>query len=164
MNPRRRRWSARFNTTAGSATAVAFDSLGDFLDTLERQGELLRIRAPISRDLEIAELTSQVHRAGGPALLFENVTGASMPVVTNVLGTARRVAAALGATDLREVAERVGQLTRLRPRRGSPARCGTSRGRSPVSPASARSPRSGSVRERARRSKSRRSTSTAFRS
>ncbi len=97
---------------------MAFRSLGEFLDALEQRGELLRLRAPISRDLEIAELTDRVHRADGPALLFENVAGASMPVATNVLGAPRRIAYALGAQDLKEVAARVERLTRLRPPAG----------------------------------------------
>jgi len=101
-----------------SADIVAFRSLGDFLAALEAQGDLVRVRAPISRDLEISELTQRVHRADGPALLFENVAGATMPVVTNVLGATRRIALALGVRDLREVADRVARLTRLRPPAG----------------------------------------------
>jgi 4-hydroxy-3-polyprenylbenzoate decarboxylase len=97
---------------------VAFRSLGEFLQALEAQGDLVRVRAPVSRDLEIAELTQRVHRADGPALLFENVAGATMPVATNVLGSSRRIALALGAKDLREVADRVARLTRLRPPAG----------------------------------------------
>jgi 4-hydroxy-3-polyprenylbenzoate decarboxylase len=97
---------------------VAYRSLGDFLRELEARGDLVHVRAPISRDLEIAELTQRVHRADGPALLFEQVVGSTMPVATNVLGSARRIALALGAKDLDEVAERVAHLTRLRPPAG----------------------------------------------
>ena len=97
---------------------MAFRSLGEFLEALEGRGELVRIPGPVSRDLEIAELTQRVHRAGGPALLFENVPGSALPVVTNVLGTPQRIALALGASDLDEVAARIGQLTRLRPPAG----------------------------------------------
>ena len=97
---------------------MAFRSLGEFLEELERRGDLVRVRSPISRDLEIAELTQRVHRADGPALLFENVTGATMPVATNVLGAERRIALALGAERIAEVAARVEQLTRLRPPAG----------------------------------------------
>ncbi len=97
---------------------MAFGSLGEFLEALEGRGDLVRVRAPISRDLEIAELTQRVHRADGPALLFENVTGATMPVATNVLGARRRIALALGVADLDEAADRLAQLTRLRPPAG----------------------------------------------
>ena len=97
---------------------MPFRSLGEFLEALEERGDLVRVKEPLSRDLEIAELTQRVHRADGPALLFENVPGATMPVATNVLGASRRIALALGARDLDEVAGHVAQLTRLRPPAG----------------------------------------------
>jgi 4-hydroxy-3-polyprenylbenzoate decarboxylase len=97
---------------------VPFRSLGEFLEALEARGDLVRVRAPISRDLEITEVTQRVLRAGGPALLFENVTGASMPVVTNLLGDPRRIAFALGADRVDAVAERIESLVRMRPPAG----------------------------------------------
>jgi 4-hydroxy-3-polyprenylbenzoate decarboxylase len=97
---------------------VPFSSLGEFLDELERRGDLVRVRQPVSRDLEITEVTQRVVRADGPALLFENVPGASMPVVTNLLGSPRRIALALGAERLDEVRDRIEGLTRLRPPAG----------------------------------------------
>ena len=97
---------------------MAFRSLGEFLDALEERGDLVRVPTPVSRDLEIAELTQRVHRADGPALLFENVPGSTLPVATNVLGSSRRTALALGAERLDDVAERVARLTRLRPPAG----------------------------------------------
>ena len=118
MNPRRRAGPSRVKSRGGSEASVTFRSLGEFLGALEERGDLVRIRTPLSRDLEIAELTQRVHRADGPALLFENVPGATMPVATNVLGAPRRIALALGATGLDEVADRVARLTRLRPPAG----------------------------------------------
>jgi 4-hydroxy-3-polyprenylbenzoate decarboxylase len=97
---------------------VAFRSLGEFLDRLETEGDLVRVRAPVSRDLEITEVTQRVLRADGPALLFENVPGASLPVATNVLGSPRRIALALGSETVDGVAERVERLARLRPPAG----------------------------------------------
>lgn len=97
---------------------MTFRSLGEFLTALEGRGDLVRIRTPVSRDLEIAEVTQRTLRADGPALLFENVPGATMPVVTNLLGSARRIALALDATDVDQVARRVEKLVRLRPPAG----------------------------------------------
>ncbi|HTZ62227.1 MAG TPA: menaquinone biosynthesis decarboxylase [Thermoplasmata archaeon] len=97
---------------------MPFRNLGEFLERLESTGELLRVRGPISRDLEITEVTQRVLAADGPALLFENVTGASMPVVTNLLGAPRRIALALDAERLDAVADRVARLVRLRPPAG----------------------------------------------
>ena len=97
---------------------MTFSSLGDFLAALETRGDLVRVRRPVSRDLEITEVTQRVLRADGPALLFENVPGATMPVVTNLLGSPRRIALALGAETVDEVAERVERLVHLRPPAG----------------------------------------------
>ncbi|HEV2449742.1 MAG TPA: menaquinone biosynthesis decarboxylase, partial [Thermoplasmata archaeon] len=97
---------------------MPFDSLGEFLDELERRGDLLRVRSPISRDLEITELTQRMVRQDGPALRFEAVAGASMPVVTNVLGSPRRIALALGVDRIDEVAERIAALVRTKPPAG----------------------------------------------
>ncbi len=106
------------NEAGSPRGAVAFRTLGEFLAQLESRGDLLRIRAPVSRDLEITEVTQRVVRADGPALLFENVPGASMPVATNVLGSARRIALALGSSTVEEVSDRVEKLARLRPPAG----------------------------------------------
>ena len=97
---------------------MTFASLGEFLSALETRGDLVRIAPPVARDLEITEVTQRVLRADGPALLFENVPGASMPVVTNLLGSPRRIALALGVDSIDQVAERIGRLVRLRPPAG----------------------------------------------
>jgi 4-hydroxy-3-polyprenylbenzoate decarboxylase len=97
---------------------MAFRALGDFLADLESRGDLLRIREPVSRDLEITEITQRVIRKDGPALLFENVTGSSIPVAMNVLGSPRRIARALGAEALDGPMDRIARLVRLRPPAG----------------------------------------------
>ena len=97
---------------------MAFRSLGEFLAALEERGDLARVRSPVNRDLEITEVTQRVIRKDGPALLFENVPGSSMPVVTNVLGSPRRIALALGAESVDQVGDRIGQLVKLRPPAG----------------------------------------------
>ncbi len=97
---------------------MPFRSLGEFLDALESRQELIRVRSPVSRDLEIAELTQRVIAARGPALLFEQVPGTTMPVVTNLLGTADRIAFGIGDSRLDDTAARIAKLTRLKPPAG----------------------------------------------
>ncbi|MHB1867055.1 MAG: menaquinone biosynthesis decarboxylase [Thermoplasmata archaeon] len=97
---------------------MPFRSLGEFLDALESRQELIRVRTPISRDLEITEVTQRVIAAGGPALLFEKVHGATLPVVTNLLGTAERIAFGIGDARLDDTAARIAKLTRLKPPAG----------------------------------------------
>ena len=88
-------------------------SLSEYIALLEREGELVRIAAPVSPVEEIAEITDRVSKmpGGGKALLFEN-TGTEFPVLTNMFGSARRMALALGVGSLGELSERVDGLLR----------------------------------------------------
>ncbi|MFI5415318.1 MAG: menaquinone biosynthesis decarboxylase, partial [Candidatus Lutacidiplasmatales archaeon] len=97
---------------------MAFRSLGEFLTELERRGDLVRISSKVSRDLEVTEITRRTLAKDGPALLFEKVEGATMPVAMNVLGATRRIALALNVDTLEEAAARIGSLTHLRPPAG----------------------------------------------
>src|SRR5258708_4888492 len=88
-------------------------TLRELVDVLEQRGELRRVRVPVDAELEISEITDRVSKAPAPAnvgLLFENVRGHSMPVATNLFGSASRMAAALGAPSLDAVGERLGAL------------------------------------------------------
>ena len=67
-----------------------------FLNDLRRSGEVVDVEAEVDPDLELAEIHRRVIAAGGPVLVFRNVRGASMPVVTNLFGTASRVERAFG--------------------------------------------------------------------
>ncbi|MGQ9731355.1 MAG: menaquinone biosynthesis decarboxylase [Candidatus Zipacnadales bacterium] len=94
---------------------MAYRNLREFIKTLETAGELRRITAAVSPHLEITEITDRVCKQSGPALLFENVIGHSMPVLMNAFGSYRRMAMALGVTDLEEVGERIRHLIRQQP-------------------------------------------------
>ena len=80
-----------------------YRDLRDFMAQLEAAGELRRIAAPVSPHLEMTALADRVLRAGGPALLFEQPTGHTMPVLANLFGTPARVARALGVAGLPEI-------------------------------------------------------------
>ncbi len=86
-----------------------FHSLADFLEDLERAGQLRRVSAAVDAELEMAAITHRVAAAGGPAIFFENVKGHHPPVVTNLLGSEARICRAAGAASLEELAERVAQ-------------------------------------------------------
>jgi 4-hydroxy-3-polyprenylbenzoate decarboxylase len=86
---------------------MAYRDLGEFLRRLEKEGELARITAEVDPVLEITEITDRVTKAGGPALCFEKPKGSSMPVVTNLLGSERRMNLALDAASLDDVAARI---------------------------------------------------------
>ena len=91
-------------------TPARFRNLREFMSLLEERGQLRRIGASVSADLEITEIVDRTVRSGGPALLFENVSGHSMPVAINLFGTHQRVAWALGVDDIEDLAGRVREL------------------------------------------------------
>lgn len=83
-----------------------YRNLRDFLDILEKKGQLKRISAEISPYLEMTEISDRTLRKGGPALLFENPKGYSTPVLCNLFGTTERVILGMGReskSDLREI-------------------------------------------------------------
>jgi len=84
--------------------------LRSFITFLESKGELVRVREPVSRHLEITALADAAVKAGGPALLFENVEGSPFPVAIGLYGTAQRTAWALGAESLDAIGDRVRDL------------------------------------------------------
>jgi UbiD family decarboxylase len=71
-------------------------SLRTFLDLLNRENEIITIKAEVDPYLELAEIHRRVIAEGGPALLFERVKGSRYPVVTNLFGTERRIDLAFG--------------------------------------------------------------------
>ncbi len=88
-----------------------YRSLKEYVALLEREGELVRIETPVSAVEEIAEITDRMSKTtgGGKALLFEN-TETRFPVLTNMFGSERRVALALGVASLQELTERIDSL------------------------------------------------------
>ncbi len=90
----------------------SFKNLAEFIETLEKAGELIRIKREVSRDLEICEITDRVSKmpGGGKALLFENVRGCSMPVLINAFGSFKRMAMAMGGDDIDTAAKDISAL------------------------------------------------------
>ena len=110
---------------------MAYDDLRDWIRTLEKQGELRRIREEVSPELEITEITDRVSKIGarsrgkssgsnniapgGPALLFENVKGhPGHKVLINQFGSQRRMGLALGVERIEEIAERISGLMHVK--------------------------------------------------
>src|SRR5450631_744352 len=86
---------------------MAHRNLSAFLRVLEDQGDLVRVRERVCPRLEIAEIADRTVKAGGPALLFENVEGSSLPVAINVFGSRRRMLQALEIASWQEWDERL---------------------------------------------------------
>jgi 4-hydroxy-3-polyprenylbenzoate decarboxylase len=100
---------------------MKYKDLREFIAVLEAQGELKRITAEVDPYLEITEICDRTLRAGGPALLFENVKGHDMPLLGNLFGTPKRVAMGMGQDSvaaLREVGELLAFLKEPEPPKG----------------------------------------------
>ena len=94
---------------------VYFDSLREYVESLEKVGQLRRIRTKVSVDLEIAEILRRVmYKNQGPAILFENVEGFKIPVLGNAFGSLRRLKMALDMENFEEIGERMTTLTKLK--------------------------------------------------
>ncbi len=104
---------------------MSVDHLRDFIARLEAEGAVARVDRPVAVAREIAEIADRCMKApgGGPALLFTRPTLAggracSMPVAINLFGSARRMALALGVTDLDVIGARIAELVTLKPPEG----------------------------------------------
>src|SRR5579883_472275 len=92
---------------------MAYNDLRSFIKALEEEGELMKITAPVSTELEIAEITDRVSKSSGSAnkaLLFTNVNGYDMPVLINAFGSMKRMCLALETESLDDVADRIRHL------------------------------------------------------
>ena len=86
-----------------------YKNLQQFIDDLEKSGELLRIKEFVSPDLEITEIADRYIKQNGPALLFEN-TGTDFPLLINSMGSYKRMCMAIGVDDLDDVGRDISEL------------------------------------------------------
>lgn len=93
---------------------MAWKNLQQFIDALEKTGELLRVKTYVDPKLEMAEITDRMSKqpGGGKALLFEN-TGYDFPVLMNAYGSEKRMCMALGVNKLDDVAKEIEDLFKL---------------------------------------------------
>lgn len=84
---------------------MPYADLRGYLAALEKEGELVRIKAEVDPNLEITEILNRLLKQGGPAVIFENVKGHRIPVVANLYGTLKRVTMGLETDEegLREI-------------------------------------------------------------
>jgi 4-hydroxy-3-polyprenylbenzoate decarboxylase len=92
---------------------VAYKDLREFIELLEKKGQLKRIKTQVSAELEITEILDRVVKKGGHALLFENVSGSKMPVFANAFGTMERMCLALDVENLDDIGDRIQKLLKF---------------------------------------------------
>ncbi|MGH7620370.1 MAG: UbiD family decarboxylase, partial [Gemmatimonadaceae bacterium] len=100
---------------------MSVDTLAEFVSRLEGAGELVRIRQPVSVDLELCEIADRVMKqpGGGKALLFEQPilmdgSRSAFPVAINLFGSMRRMAMSLGVDSLDDVGGRIAELLEMK--------------------------------------------------
>ena len=89
------------------------NNLQEFVKELRRGGELVDVREPVSAKLEITEISDRVMKRTGPALLFHDVQGSDYPLLINAFGSKKRMANALGVSDLNDIGGRIEELLEL---------------------------------------------------
>src|SRR5205823_11299282 len=92
--------------------------LREWIALLEREGELVRVAAEVDPELEITEINDRTVKAGGPALLFENVKGSEHALLINQFGTERRMCLAFDAPSLDAVASKLSDVLEMQPPSG----------------------------------------------
>jgi len=100
---------------------MTLDTLQQFIDAIDRIGELVRIDRPVRTQLEVAEIADRVMKSpnGGPALLFtrpvqDDGRVSSIPVAINLFGSRRRMQLALGVDRLDDVGDRIAAMLDLK--------------------------------------------------
>jgi 4-hydroxy-3-polyprenylbenzoate decarboxylase len=92
--------------------------LRDWIALLEREGELVRVRAEADPDLEITEIVDRAVKGGGPALLFEHPKGSKHPLLINQFGTERRTCLGFGVDSLDDIGRKLEDVLEMQPPQG----------------------------------------------
>lgn len=96
---------------------MPYKNLRDYIEVLRKEGELVEIAEPVSRDLEITEIVDRVSKmpGGGKALLFTQVKDCDIPLAINLFGSNSRMRMALGVNDYKEIEDRLLALLKATP-------------------------------------------------
>ncbi len=92
---------------------MPIEDVSQFVEKLEKAGELKRVATEVDADLEIAEILRRAVYSNGPAILFENVKGYDMPVLGNAFGSMKRLEIGLETNDFTEIGQRIVDLTKM---------------------------------------------------
>ena len=92
---------------------MAIEDIGEFVEKLEKAGELKRIKTQVDANLEIAEILRRTMYSNGPALYFENVKNYDMPVLGNAFGSLKRLEIGLETDDFTQIGQRIVDMTKM---------------------------------------------------
>ena len=100
---------------------MAYSSFRQFVEALDKAGELKRVREPVDTDLLISEWANREMKlpGGGKALLFERPTvdgrESKFPVAINTMGSQRRMAMALKLESVEDLAQEIQLILKAKP-------------------------------------------------
>ena len=94
---------------------MPYEDLREFIERLEVEGELAKVRFEVDPILEMTEIVDRIVKGGGKAILFENPKGYRIPVFMNAFGTERRMKIALEVERFEEIGERLLEILRFKP-------------------------------------------------
>ena len=92
---------------------MPIEDIREFIQELEKNGELKRVKSEVDSELEIAEILRRSMYSNGPAILFENVKNYNIPVLGNAFGSMKRLEIGLEMTDFREIGQRIVDMTKM---------------------------------------------------
>ena len=92
---------------------MPIDNIQQFIEKLEKDDELKRVKTEVDTNLEIAEILRRVSYAKGPAVLFENVKGYDVPVLGNAFGSVKRLEIGLETKEFSEIGQRIADMTKM---------------------------------------------------
>src|SRR5574338_226736 len=92
---------------------MPIEDVSEFIQALEKAGELKRVKTLVDSDLEIAEILRRTMYENGPAVLFENVKNYDMPVLGNAFGSIKRIQIGLEMSDFTEIGQRIVDMTKM---------------------------------------------------
>ena len=92
---------------------MPIENTSQFVQELEKEGELKRITSEVDSNLEIAEILRRVMYSNGPAIYFENVKNYDIPVLGNAFGSTRRLEIGLDTTDFTDIGQRIVDITKM---------------------------------------------------
>jgi 4-hydroxy-3-polyprenylbenzoate decarboxylase len=92
---------------------VPIEELAEFVEKLEKAGELKRIKTQVDTNLEISEILSRVMYSNGLAVLFENVKNYEVPVLGNAFGSMKRLEIGLETSNFTDIGQRIVDMTKM---------------------------------------------------
>ena len=92
---------------------MPIEDTSQFIEELEKDGELKRVKTEVDANLEVAEILRRTMYSHGPAILFENVKGYDMPILGNAFGSLKRLEIGLETTDFTEIGQRIVDITKM---------------------------------------------------